>query len=147
MGANKSTYERYKAVGGRKSHHRAKSKGFDSKHTKPPCPEYFSKEQEKEWDRFSEMFYRLSVLTETDSVALEMLVVQYCKWRELEEMASDPECQKYATMTRLASDAFGNLNKIISKFGMSPTDRTKIGLTEKKKSEIGEYLDKQGKVV
>jgi len=147
MGANPSTMARYKAMGGEQSHHRKKKEMFDSKHIKPPAPEYFSKEQKKQWQYFSEMFFRLNVLTETDAVALEMLVVQYTKWRVLEEKANNLESNKYATYNRLSSDAYKNLLKMLSKFGMTPTDRARIGIEKSKKNDIDNYRNRKKEIV
>ena len=119
MGAPKKPMELRELHG---TAHRNKQRNNDSAPIKTrgigEPPDYLSEDQKKIWDEVVSNMYA-GVLGEGDKMAFEMLV------RLIHEMRTN--------FSEMPGAKLSQLNSLLSKFGMTPSDRTKIVVPKEKK--------------
>lgn len=83
-----------------------------------PAPFHFEEDKALIWDEVVRIMYK-GVLAETDRIALEVLVVLIWEFRTMPQ--------------QFTAAKLNQLNSFLSKFGMTPSDRTKISIPKGKK--------------
>ena len=106
--------------------------------TKPP--EYFNRHSKRMWINLLKEWERQPIVTTADMYAFEMLCFSYGVWREDAEMLctilhknKDLKEKKYLFLE--ANSSFSMCEKLMSRFGLTPSDRTRLGLLKK------QYID------
>lgn len=91
-----------------------------------PAPEHFTSEQSKIWDYLVSIMF-IGVLSESDRPTFEMMSMLFFRFRHgsFEEGAAYPA---------LNGVELSRLDSLMSRYGMTPSDRTKIVVPKKEKS-------------
>jgi P27 family predicted phage terminase small subunit len=109
-----------------------------SKPMVPEAPKHLSKKERECWDKFSKVLDPMRVTTAEDFAALELLVVSFSQWSQLqEELRGDDDLtyethNKYGTMRRMkpefqaASDLEHRMLNYLGRFGLTPADRGRV---------------------
>ena len=108
-----------------------------SKTTKPPA--YFNKHSKDMWSSLLNE-WEIQPITETvDIYAFEMLCASYGAWRDsMEKLSKDAsllENETHGGVSAIAQQMNKNFNmceKMMSRFGLTPSDRSRLGLAKKK---------------
>jgi P27 family predicted phage terminase small subunit len=104
----------------------------------PPCPDYFTDDQQVAWAELAERLVDMKVLTLGDGAALELLFAAYMEWRYAADIVTD-EGMTYTTTTEsgdvmyrprpevaIAADAWRRVTSMLREFGLTPSSRTKV---------------------
>lgn len=122
----------------RKTRHGASS-GAVSDYGAPECPAWLTDDAKAVWHEFAPMLQSRGVLTQPDSMALQVLCTTFAEWRQLcQDIAGEGvtyECRTEAgaLMRRpnpkmaMRSDAQRRLTAVLAEFGLSPAARSKAG--------------------
>lgn len=116
----------------------------------PKCPKHLSKIAKKEWKRIAPELKRLGLLTIIDGSALAAYCTAYARWVDAEELI-----KKHGVLVKapsgfpmqtpalaIANKAMEQMVKYLTEFGMTPSSRTRIGVSiEDKKSKMEALLD------
>ena len=116
--------------------HRAIPNTPKAKPHRRPAPTWMSHRAKREWHRISRALYKLGLLTDVDTKALEAYCVCYSKWRTATE-----KCKIGVLQT---SSGYGYANPLIAvelkyakemrawmvEFGLTPAARTRITIEE-----------------
>lgn len=115
----------------------------------PDPPEHLDETQRGYWFRFGEILLAAGVMTRLDAVCLEMLCntyVGYCDAAAKEaqggpvwvKAAAPGEIPKfaYSPFWVVKNKAWAQLMQVLTEFGMSPSSRSKVTVTEKKTGGI-----------
>ena len=103
----------------------------------PKPPEYLNKHGKAIWGKLLLELNKSGILTEADLPAFEMLCMNYGVWRETSELISKkPECieNEYggrSVTVQQNNAAFNMCEKMMSRFGLTPSDRNRLGLSKK----------------
>ncbi len=144
--------------GGKNTYHRKPNKKEPQPETSdkvPKAPSYLSKVAQAEWRRMAKLLHPIGLLTKVDEVALSV----YCVYFDSFVKASE-QVAKYGTMIKspktgvpmqspswsIMNKAGANLHKWAVEFGMTPSSRSNVQATEKKKNDpLSEFMDRGGK--
>lgn len=108
-----------------------------------PPPEHLSPKARQEWDRISQVLFRLGLLTEIDGVALATYAQLYGRWAEAETALNAareaPDAIAFGLLvvtsngTLVQNPLVGTANKAAAdlmrycvEFGMTPSSRTRV---------------------
>lgn len=83
-----------------------------------PAPDHFTDDQRKVWDYLVSIMFA-GVLSESDRPTMELLAILFWRFRK-GEYGDDAE------VPALAVGEMTLMNNIMAKYGMTPSDRTKI---------------------
>lgn len=83
-----------------------------------PAPEHFNELQAKTWDYIVSIMFP-GVMCEADRTTMEVLTILFWRFRY-------GEYEKEAVIPALTAAELGQLTKMLSLYGMTPSDRTKI---------------------
>jgi hypothetical protein len=91
-----------------------------------PAPEHFTSEQSKIWDYLVGVMF-IGVLSESDRPTFEMMSMLFFRFRH----GSFEEGAPYPALNGVE---LSRLDSLMSRYGMTPSDRTKIVVPKKEKS-------------
>ena len=110
----------------------------------PKAPEHLTETAKNEWDRISKELFILGIISEMDRTALAAYCQLYSRWKEAEE-AIEREGMVVETtngniiqspLVSIANRALELMKQYLVEFGMTPSSRTRVKVTDKpKKSE------------
>ena len=101
-----------------------------------PAPTWMDHRAKREWHRISRTLYKMGLLTDVDTKALEAYCVCYSKWREATEKT------KVGILTTPAGYAYANpliavelkyskeMRAWMAEFGLTPSARSRITIEE-----------------
>ena len=120
----------------------------------PDPPKHLGKTAIEEWDRISKQLYDLDLLTKVDRAGLAAYCVTWERWVHAEQRiigldedgkrTKDPSGLVFITKNGypiqnpyliIADKAMGQMVKLLSEFGMTPSARSRIQLSSKKQDE------------
>ena len=120
------------------------------KNTKPPA--YFSKHSRGMWASLLKEWEKQPITETVDIYAFEMLCASYGAWREsaeaLSKDASLLENETHGGQSALVQQMnknFAMCEKMMSRFGLTPSDRNRLGLS--KKQEIDPDTQKMRELI
>lgn len=106
----------------------------------PRAPSHLTREAKKEWKSMSLKLHTLGLLTDIDESALALYCQAYGRWVDAEE-----KLKKTGTVIKttngnivqspylgIANTAMRDCHKYLIEFGMTPSSRTKVAVTNKK---------------
>lgn len=107
-------------------------------HSIPDCPAELDDIARSEWNRIISRLDGLGLMTQLDSVALEMYCSAYSRWKRADAKAYNQE----VIVTRsgnsiqnpylgIANRAYDQLKAIIVEFGLTPSSRTRVKAEKK----------------
>ncbi len=103
------------------------------------CPASLPPEAKKFWKKFVPELKAIGVVKNTDLPAIEALCLKYAEWQEYQEKVRTmgalvkspkngyPIASPYFGM---ANKAFDQFSKMLTEFGMTPSSRTKVVVTD-----------------
>lgn len=100
----------------------------------PKAPDHLDDAAKREWGRLAKLLMPLGVLTEADADALAAYSIVYARWADAERhLTEDGPVVKSPTgypiqnpYLAIANKALEQMDRYLSKFGMTPADRTRI---------------------
>lgn len=119
MGANKKP-QALRELHGTENRNKHRDNQKQPKVTKGigPAPEHFNKLQRETWDYIVSIMFP-GVMCETDRTTMEVLAILFWRFRY-------GEYEKEAVIPALTAAELGQMTKMMSLYGMTPSDRTKI---------------------
>jgi len=115
----------------------------------PRAPKHLNKIAKKEWRQISKELHQLGLISEIDRSALAAYCQAFSRWVEAEELIeksgllvktkSGNIIQNPAVGT--ANRAMELMHKFLTEFGMTPSSRSKVNVTERKKKNPFQLLD------
>ncbi len=124
----------------------------------PACPDFLSDYAKEEWERIVPELLRNGLLTSLDGATLAAYCAAYGRWREAEERIAssgivikmgDKGYIVQSPWLQVANKAIKQIEIFAARFGLSPSDRTRIRIdpqkpkeVDKKKARVVEMLDK-----
>ncbi len=109
----------------------------------PRCPAGLSPSARKEWRRISIQLFALGLLTEIDRAALAVYCQAWAQWLEatvqlqtaglvVKAPSGYPILNPHLSV---ANQAFQQMKAILGEFGMTPSSRTRIAVTQENSSD------------
>ncbi len=101
----------------------------------PPCPDFLSEYAREEWESIVPILLRNGLLTSLDGAALAAYCAAYGRWREAEEQIAssgivikmgDKGYIVQSPWLQVANKAIKQIEIFVARFGLSPSDRTRI---------------------
>ena len=108
-----------------------------------PPPHSLSTEAREQWTRIAPQLLEAGLLTELDTFALELLCVVLARWQEANRhIAADGMVvlnsrgrQTQSPYLRIASTCFNQIRAMHSEFGLTPSSRSRIDLSNRPSGE------------
>ena len=97
-----------------------------------PSPEHFSEDQSKTWDYLVSIMFA-GVLSESDRPSLEMMAILFHRFRY-------GSYEDGSVLPALAVGELARLDSLFSRYGMTPSDRTRIVVPKPEKKNSFESL-------
>lgn len=133
--------------GGSSCSHRPERKDPDLPSVIPSCPEHLDEEARKEWDRITKVLDSIGLITDLDRATLAAYCEAYSRWAQatikIREMGMifaegrqvdkegkviKPGIPKANPYIKIARDAYDQMVKTGSLFGMSPSSRASLSI-------------------
>ena len=100
----------------------------------PDCPAHLCEDARKEWERVSKMLFDVGLLTCIDGDQLALYCVAYARWADAErQLALEGTVVRSPTgypiqnpYLSIANGAMDQCFKYLAKFGMNPSDRSRV---------------------
>ncbi len=114
----------------------------------PSCPSHLDKEAKKEWKRVSKALYAIGLITELDRGLLAAYCEAYSRW----VMATNSvnidgmmiECgdgQKLNPCVKVAREAYDQMIKVGTLFGMSPSSRASLSIANQNTTQAADKTE------
>ncbi len=113
----------------------------------PPCPDFLSDYAREEWESIVPILLRNGLLTVLDGAALAAYCQAYGRWREAEKQLAlygmvvkmgDKGYEGKSPWLQIADKAMKQIEVFVARFGMSPSDRTRIHVKPREPAETDE---------
>jgi P27 family predicted phage terminase small subunit len=104
----------------------------------PTCPPHLQGEARKEWKRIGKRLFECGLMTDIDGPALALYCQAWERWVSAEEAL-----RKYGVVIKspnnfpmpspylaIANQAMGQMTRLLTEFGMSPSSRTRVAITK-----------------
>lgn len=123
----------------------------DAPKGKPSCPQFLSAEGKREWTRATGHLQNMGILSPADRAILVGLCQNWAIFvrastalNGFDEFDGSVEQARVAT---LASDSFKNYSRACAAFGLTPSDRSRVNLEDKQKTEdkFDTFLNRKGR--
>ena len=111
----------------------------------PTCPAHLNAEAKREWRRMGRELHRIGLLTMVDRAAFAAYCQHWARWVEAEQHLQKDEIklvyQSANGMWRqnpwiaVANEAMKGMHTFLGEFGMTPSARTRIQVTQPEKVE------------
>ena len=121
---------------------------------KPPyAPRFLTGEAQKEWHRMVRLLMGLGLYTEVDMMALAMYCQAAGRWIQMETaldhedpiLVTDKGYEYQNPRFALAAKYWDQMRKMLSRFGLSPADRTRLSVEQpEEQDELAELLFRRG---
>ncbi len=160
--------------GGKNTYHRKPNKKEPQPETSdkvPKAPAYLSKVAQAEWRRMAKLLHPIGLLTKVDEVALSAYCSCFDQWvdatahvQKFGPIVSTPKKDKngvvlkdkkgkvltggmeYSPYLAVSNRAMVEMRKWMTEFGMTPSSRSNVQATEKKKNDpLEEFMGRGGK--
>lgn len=127
----------------------------------PEPPKWMSKTAKQGWAEIAPVLHEMGVLTMADGIALQGLCVAYANWVDavkyidknnptyevtLSQRVTDAESatrELPRPQVAIANSEWEKVSKMLAKFGMTPSDRSKIKLEWKQANELDEFMQRR----
>jgi P27 family predicted phage terminase small subunit len=111
---------------------------YDSLKKGTPSPNYFNKYSKELWKNLLTEWDKNPIAEVTDYFALEMLCFNFGFWKDTaEKLSKNPDLLENESHGGLSATVqqmnkcFSNCEKLMSRFGLTPSDRARLGLIKK----------------
>jgi P27 family predicted phage terminase small subunit len=100
----------------------------------PKMPTFLNDEAKTEWQRICPLLEELGIVSQIDRAALAAYCQAYARWKEFEALvdAADRSQPDFLALARAARQQAILMKGFLSEFGMTPSARSKVNITEKK---------------
>jgi len=120
----------------------------------PYAPRHLNDDAKREWRRIIKVLLSLGLYTEVDYAALAMYCQAWGRWIRAERMVIEKGEVLLSTQTgnyyqnpwfHVANRAWDQMLKMLSRFGLSPADRTRLSVEQpEEQDELAELLFRRG---
>lgn len=120
---------------------------------RPMCPKHLSPEARKAWRKLAKELEAVGLLSKLDGIALEMVCETYARWQDANE-----KVQKTGLMLKspngfpvinpclsIANRCFDQLKSMLSEFGLSPAERSRLKIEKPTEEDELEAFMKMGR--
>lgn len=110
--------------------------------TKPPTPTWLSESGQKAFVELSDLLHDMSVLTQADALALELLCDAYSEYKSAKEIVNRLGATQDVTSREghtksilrpevtIANQSFVRVFQLLKEFGLTPSSRAKVNAIE-----------------
>lgn len=136
---------------GSKQHNREDPKGDPIKDEGMSPPDWIKTYGIEMWEHLAPILIRTNLLTENDVFAFAIMCNEYDIYRKcIDYVRENGETYENGSQTipnpflTIKNKAFDNMNRMMGKFGLTPSDRAKIGLhllDSRPKNPLGDMLN------
>jgi len=111
---------------------------YDPLKKSTPPPSYLNKYSKDLWKNLLEEWDKNPIAEVTDYYALEMLCFSYGFWKDAaEKICKNPDLLEHqknggpSVLSQQMNKCFSQCEKLMSRFGLTPSDRARLGLIKK----------------
>lgn len=116
---------------------------------KPSCPKHIQGEARREWNRISKDLHSAGLLSKIDKAALAIYCQAWGRWIEAEEnirkvgpIVKSPSGYPIQNpFLSVANRAMSQMQKIMVEFGMTPSSRSRINLTDAGGDALADFIE------